>query len=479
MAEARRTTQRSLPRRFPKRALFQRLLAEYGSRPSYWYVPAIRQLDDAHIARMSGQLALIDAEFSGRPWNLGVRDKMIRRMIETGTAPFSQPTVSSDAQTSRRAAIKANLEIFGLVRALNDQPVRLTGAGRELAAAKDIVARRLIVERQIHRFQYPNPLVPTRWKLYHRDFRGLFPHHFLVRLLAMADGRITFGEYDYLVNLARSRQDLAQVAEWITAWRELAEHQRAQLKQALDAVQLAAGPLHHAERRALRVRANSRHSLELFGFPRPVIVNADAETITLDADAVDRSALDRDMDPPILRFTSKADWLAHYGEPGDGPASRSGLALRVDRAALAAKLAKAPPPAEWTAEERQQVEREIETAYAEDPDLLQTLEPGLQFEDRQVRTPIGTMDLLCRGKDGKHVVVEVKVGEAEDAAFGQILRYIGWIHSNFEDGERNVRGILLAGGFTDKARYSRIGLLRDDAEDFLRFRRHAFATEAS
>ena len=142
-------------------------------------------------------------------------------------------------------------------------------------------------------------------------------------------------------------------------------------------------------------------------------------------------------------------------------------------------MAKAPPPAEWTAEERRQVEREIETAYAEDPSLLQTLEPGLRFEDRQVWTPIGQIDLLCRGADDKYVVVEVKVGDAGDAVFGQILRYIGWVHRNFEEGEGNVRGIILAGGFTDKARYSRIGLLRDDAEDFLGFRTHAFATEAS
>lgn len=467
-----------LPAQFPERALFEHLLAEYGSRPSYWYVPKIRQINDAHIERVSGQLALIDAEFSGRSWNLRTRDEMIRRMIETGTAPFPQPTIDSDAQTKRREAIKANLEVLGLVRALNDQPVRLTGVGRELAAAKDLEVRRAIVERQIHRFQYPNPLVPTRWKHYHRDFRGLFPHRFLVQLLAMADGRITFDEYDYLVNLARARQELAQAAERVMAWRELAEHQRVQLKQALDEVQLAASPAHVAERRAVRVRANSRRSLGLFGFPRPIIVDADAETISLSSGAVEGDALDRDADPPILRFASKADWLAHYGEPGDGPAPRFELAPCVDRAVLAAKLAKAPPPIEWTAEERRQVEREIERAYAENPDLLQTLEPGLRFEDRQVWTPIGTMDLLCRGRDGKHVVVEVKVGDAEDAAFGQILRYIGWIHRNFEDGERNVRGILLAGGFTDKARYSRIGLLRDDAEDFLQFRIHAFAAEA-
>ena len=87
------------------------------------------------------------------------------------------------------------------------------------------------------------------------------------------------------------------------------------------------------------------------------------------------------------------------------------------------------------------------------------------------------MDLLCRGADGKHVVIEIKAKEANDAVFGQILRYMGWIHRNFEHGENNVRGIILASHFPDRARYSRIGLLRRDAELLLKFRQHGFATE--
>ena len=75
---------------------------------------------------------------------------------------------------------------------------------------------------------------------------------------------------------------------------------------------------------------------------------------------------------------------------------------------------------------------------------------GLEYEGRQVETPIGRIDLLCRGIDGKYVVIEIKANEANDAVFGQILRYIGWIHRNFEDGEDNVRGIILAGHFPEK-----------------------------
>ena len=52
--------------------------------------------------------------------------------------------------------------------------------------------------------------------------------------------------------------------------------------------------------------------------------------------------------------------------------------------------------------------RAIESSYAEYTDLLHTLEPGLEYQGRQVETPIGRIDLLCRGTDGKHVVIEIK-----------------------------------------------------------------------
>ena len=126
---------------------------------------------------------------------------------------------------------------------------------------------------------------------------------------------------------------------------------------------------------------------------------------------------------------------------------------------------------------RLEIEKAIETAYASQPELLHTLEDGLRLVGRQVATPIGRIDLLCRGTDGKYVVVEIKAKSAEDAAFGQILRYIGWIHGNYGNGRDNVRGIILASRFPDRARYSRIGLLKPGAERFLGFRRHGFAGE--
>lgn len=121
--------------------------------------------------------------------------------------------------------------------------------------------------------------------------------------------------------------------------------------------------------------------------------------------------------------------------------------------------------------DRAQIEKDIETFYYSN---LELLEKGLTIKDngRQFPTPIGRIDLLCISKKGKYVVVEVKAEEARDSVFGQILRYIGWVHRNIKGSRDNVRGIILASEFTETARYSRIGLMKPDYQEFIQFRKH-------
>ncbi|HEX40513.1 MAG TPA: DUF91 domain-containing protein, partial [Phycisphaerales bacterium] len=90
----------------------------------------------------------------------------------------------------------------------------------------------------------------------------------------------------------------------------------------------------------------------------------------------------------------------------------------------------------------------------------------------QFSTPIGRIDLLCIAKKGEYVVVEIKADEAQDSVFGQILRYIGWVHRNVKGGRDNVRGIILASEFPESARYSRIGLMKPNYKEFLQFKKH-------
>ncbi len=48
-------------------------------------------------------------------------------------------------------------------------------------------------------------------------------------------------------------------------------------------------------------------------------------------------------------------------------------------------------------------------------------------------------------------------------------------HCQYED---KVRGIIMAGGFPDKVKYARLGLLKSDHESFLKFKFHPLVDKA-
>ena len=59
----------------------------------------------------------------------------------------------------------------------------------------------------------------------------------------------------------------------------------------------------------------------------------------------------------------------------------------------------------------------------------------------------GFIDITAEDKQGATVVIELKAGTAEHKAIAQVLSYMGDLVSE----AKQVRGILVAGGFTDRA----------------------------
>lgn len=72
--------------------------------------------------------------------------------------------------------------------------------------------------------------------------------------------------------------------------------------------------------------------------------------------------------------------------------------------------------------------------------------PGVEFPIRNRR-----IDLLCEGKDGAFVVVELKLSRGAYSAVGQILTYMSWVRADLASG-RAVRGILVAREMTDEVK---------------------------
>ena len=100
----------------------------------------------------------------------------------------------------------------------------------------------------------------------------------------------------------------------------------------------------------------------------------------------------------------------------------------------------------------------LETSISLERDLedhlvqhLDAIESGLTLIGRQVSIDVGRIDILAEDSKGARVVIEVKVGEAKDAAIGQIARYLGWYNKTES---KQTRGILIAAEFPEPVRYA-------------------------
>ena len=74
---------------------------------------------------------------------------------------------------------------------------------------------------------------------------------------------------------------------------------------------------------------------------------------------------------------------------------------------------------------------------------LDEIEPGLSLLERQLSTPAGRLDLLCKDREGQYVVVELKRAQGTDQVVGQILRYMGWVKDHYHTDK--FRGIIIVG----------------------------------
>jgi hypothetical protein len=103
---------------------------------------------------------------------------------------------------------------------------------------------------------------------------------------------------------------------------------------------------------------------------------------------------------------------------------------------------------------------EAARAFAFEKDLenylvknLGIIEPGLHLYEEEgitgVQFPVGgrRIDILAIDKDGRYVVIELKLTRGYDRVVGQLLRYMGWVEQNMET-TKPVRGIIVANEIT-------------------------------
>ena len=101
-------------------------------------------------------------------------------------------------------------------------------------------------------------------------------------------------------------------------------------------------------------------------------------------------------------------------------------------------------------------EAQSEQAFALEADLrdflannLSVIEPGLHVYDHEGRSGIefpvegGYIDILAQDREGKLVVIELKLSHGRNRTIGQLLYYMGWVDQHLAAG-RPCRGMIIA-----------------------------------
>jgi len=462
---------KALPKTFPFRDIFAFFLKEYSEITTYWYAPKWRVLNDENVNVMSQIVRVIFDKFLDSVWNVETQDKVLKHLIQLKIfSPYKQDGKKTDRSALTRICKKL-LETLGLLWVQDNKEIVITDAGLDLLSAENNDERRQVIERQIIKYQYPNPSLTSS---YAEGFSGILPHVFLLQILRECDNRITSIEYELFVNLAKSQEDFNRILKYIHSWRDINEQEKQII---LDKSKQILKP---EERQTRFKRINQDASYQRSFFTFPSYLELDNSDIVCHAPDTVNDLLNKLL--PSLKITifrTLEDWFAYFGDPRKEPSWSTYLISLIEDAMTREDIQKEVQTAiekhgdvlkqeEKETIERAQVEKDIETLYYTHP---YKLEPELTIKDngRQFPTPIGRIDLLCISKEGQYVVVEIKAEEARDSVFGQILRYIGWVHRNVEGARDNVRGIIVAYKFPETAHYSRIGLLKPDYKKFLQF----------
>ena len=454
-----------------------RFLKEYAESTTYWYIQKSCVLNDENIEVIAKILKVIFDEFIGYVWNVTTQDKIWNRLVKLKILNPDNPDGTLLDRTALIRIWKKLLETLGLLWVQKDREIVITDAGLDLLSAQT-KERRRIIEGQIIKYQYPNPSLRVP---YAESFSGILPHVFLLQVLKQCDNRITAVEYELFVNLAKSQEDLSRIVRYLHSWRNI-NKQKQQIildkaKQLMMKKETTISKKDHT--RFKQVNQNASYQKSFYTYPSDLQV--DNGDIICRAPSKTNDLLDKSF--KITIFRTLEDWFAYFGDPRKEPSWSTYLISLIENAKTTKEVEREVKTAirkhkdSLTPEQaedikRAQIEKDIETFYYAHLDLLEKGLVIVKEKGRQFPTPIGRIDLLCKSKEDEYVVVEIKADEARDSVFGQILRYIGWVHHNIEGARDKVRGIILASKFPETARYSRIGLLKPDYEKFIKFKEH-------
>lgn len=484
-----------LKAQFPFQSVFNDFLEEYSKCLTYWYFPKARSIDDKTIKDVKKTLNIIFEDYLEKVWNQNTQDELLSRLTKEKILEPYKEGVKQD-RTALTRIQKKLWEVLGVIWVEDNKMLTITDVGLDLLSAEKFKDAKKIVESQIAKWQYPNPTMPHL-----KEFKGILPHLFLLQVLQKVNYKLSFNEYELFINISQSQNDLPRIVKYIDCWRNLTDKEKnevlkivkkiPQAKHSDSQMRLMKESKKEQSTRTKRYKKLSQDaSYQRSFFAYPDYLEIKGDKILCTSKKIIKKILESKLNQlKIPSFNNKPDWFAYYGDPKQQPSWFTYLSIEVEQAdsqeqaqKIVRQAKRKLTPEEGKELKKKEIEKGIEDFYI---DRLSQIEAGLKLykekgkiTGRQYSTPIGRIDLLCKSeKTRDYVIIEIKADEASDSSFGQILRYIGWVHSNFDDGRNKVRGIILAADFPDKARYSRIGLLKTNYKQFLKFSKHGFKLE--
>jgi len=135
------------------------------------------------------------------------------------------------------------------------------------------------------------------------------------------------------------------------------------------------------------------------------------------------------------RLTTRGDIQRYYQEMNLRPGDE--ITVEVIDPFERYRVSSEKAMTETPVEPESSIEEERWTSFALEEDLRhflvrnpEQIEPGLTLyveengrEGEEYSTDVGFIDILAKDRDGKFVVIELKVSKGSDVAIGQLLRY--------------------------------------------------------
>jgi Holliday junction resolvase-like predicted endonuclease len=411
-------------------AEWKNFIAEYGVDHVYWYIPKGGTADTDDFRE---KFRVFDL-FENEGWTPITQRRIAASLREEGL---------SKGGNALPRQIKRVYENLGLCWIDDNQPIRITGAGK--AYLEEQPGRSKVLDRQIWRYQLPTPVNSSA------ATAGieLHPHVFFVGVLLNCEGYVTSDEFVLFISRARMEEDLGKVIGRIRAWRKLSYAIQNEIKWGL--------------RNTHYDTINRDHSYSLAFHHCDLLLHRGQGGLYVEAADLDRlkqRLAQHKGVSEIIEFRSKPDYIASLADPERTGTQIDALEYYIDVSdvANAVKVYKKLPksvrgdktPEEFEAE--QFLEEQLEE-YLQDH--LDKVEAGLTLIARQHSTKVGPIDLFARAKNGDLVVLELKKGRAADKVFGQICRYMGCVKAEQpKKAPKKVRGYIVGREIDEKLHYA-------------------------